>query len=640
MSPASGIGSSLGPNPRQIWGRLGLYVLVGLVAGIGAIAFYYMLEGTQFVCLSMLAGYSPPHPKHEPGLFSGAGQPIPERRWLLLILPAIGGLVSGWLVFKFAPEAEGHGTDAAIEAYHFKGGLVRARVPLIKTIASAITIGTGGSGGREGPIAQVGSGFGSVLAQLLRLSPHDRRLLMAAGMGAGIGAIFHAPLAGALFAAEVMYRELDLEHEVLVPAFVASIVSYSVFGSVFGFQPLFATPDYHFNHPLQLFPYLLLALVCAGGAAMYVTAFYGARERILVRMRIPNYLKPVVGGLLVGLIGFFLPEALSTGYSAVQACFESQVNSPAGGIVHLPTWSYVSGLFGQDAGLAAIALLALIAVAKIATTALSIGSGGSGGVFGPAVVIGAVLGGATGLLCQRLFPNLGIEPGAFALVGMGGFFAAAAKTPISTMIMVSEMTGNYNLLVPSMLVCILGYVLCRRFNLYQKQLPSHFHAPSQIGNMANAVLGQLTVGQTLRAKGETPVQTVLQSTNLKAILKQYAHTTQACLPVVDGQQRLTGVIDTRDLRRVIGEVGLEEIIIARDVELPPVVLQATDTLLTAIRRMVASNHNELVVVDAEDRRKVIGTLSRADVVAEYERQLQADIPAPALIRRAAAEPHP
>ena len=201
----------LGHDPRYLGRRLFLCVLVGVVAGFGAIGSFYMLEAGRDVCMNYLAHYDPVQAGYEQSLAPPAPDAprLPLRRWALLILPAIGGLISGFIVFTLAPEAEGHGTDAAIEAYHFKGGMVRVRVPLIKAIASAITIGSGGSGGREGPIAQIGSGFGSILAQLLRLDPRERRILMAAGMGAGIGAIFHAPLAGALFAAEVTRRRVE-----------------------------------------------------------------------------------------------------------------------------------------------------------------------------------------------------------------------------------------------------------------------------------------------------------------------------------------------------------------------------------------------------------------------------------------------
>jgi chloride channel protein, CIC family len=620
MAVADRLPVRLGPEQRELVRLLALCVVVGLVAGVGAVAFYYMLKFADFVCMDYLAGYRLTFAAHEGPLFhTAAATSPPLHRWVLLILPAAGGLISGVIVFTLAPEAEGHGTDAAIEAYHFKAGAVRSRVPLVKMITSAITIGSGGSAGREGPIAQIGSGFGSTLARLLRLPLHERRILMAAGMGAGIGAIFHAPLAGAIFAAEVMYSQLDMEHEVLVPTFIASIVAYAVFGSVFGFHPLFVTPDYQFKDAAMLLPFIILAVVCAGGAALYVTAFYGVRRHVLHGLRVPNHIKPAIGGLLVGLIGFFLPDALGTGYGVVQSVFYGD----NGRVDVLASWSWFASLFpaGADPAAIAMCLLAVIALAKIATTALTVGSGGSGGVFGPAVVIGGALGGATGMFCQRLFPGIPVQPGAFALVGMAGFFAAAANTPISTIIMISEMTGNYNLLVPSMLVCILAYTLCRRFNLYQKQLPSHLEAPSQLANMATAVLRQLNVGQAVAAKRDGPPVVVSRNANFAEIMDRFARSTQSCLPVVDAEGHLTGTIDTRDIRRVIREPGFEAIVIAQDLEIPPTTLNPMDSLLTAINRMVAVQSDELVVVDQHDSTSIIGTISRSDIIAAYDKRL-------------------
>ena len=588
------------------------------MAGIGAVGFYYLLDLGRYVFMDCLARYHPATASHELPLFPLTAEQaaVPLRRWLLLFIPAIGGLISGVIVFTLAPEAEGHGTDAAIAAYHFKGGLVRARVPLIKAISSAITIGSGGSAGREGPIAQIGSGFGSVLSQVLRLPADDRRVLMAAGMGAGIGAIFHAPLAGALFAAEVMYKELDIEHEVLVPAFIASIVAYAVIGSFFGFHPLFITPDYTIRSASMLLPFVILTLVCAAGAALYVTSFYGVRSLFFERVRLPNLIKPAIGGLVVGLIGFFLPEALGTGYGALQLFFQGNLDAlvSAKSLAHfLPA--------GTSAAVATGLLLGVIGLAKIATTSFTVGSGGSGGVFGPAVAIGGALGGATGILCQYLFPAISVQPGAFALVGMAGFFAGAANTPISTIIMISEMTGNYNLLVPSMLVCIGSYVLCRRFSLYRSQLPSRLEAPSQLGNMAVAVLRQLNVGQAIAGKSREQVTVVAQNAGFAEVMDRFARSNQACLPVVDDERRLKGIIDTRDIRRVIREPGFQVLVTAHDLQAPASTLTPEDSLLTAIQRMIASRSEELVVVEAGAPTRIVAMLSRGDVVSAYDHQL-------------------
>jgi CIC family chloride channel protein len=621
MAKAKFLETILGYGRRNLVRRLVLCIFVGVIAGLGAVSFFYLLEFARHGFLNIMANYYPSQAGNE-RLFSYVGSGS-IRRWALLLIPAFGGLVSGLIVFTLAPEAEGHGTDAAIEAYHFKGGMVRPRVPIIKTIASAITIGSGGSGGREGPIAQIGAGFGSVIAQLMKLDTRERRLLMAAGMGAGIGAIFHAPLAGALFASEVLYRELDIEYEILVPAFVASVVASAIFGTVFGFQPLFSTPSFGLHDPLQIVPFIFLAIVSSLGAALYVAVFYGVRRTMLLRLNIPNHFKPALGGLVVGVIGFFLPEALGTGYGVVQACF-SGLSDPTPGLSHLPSWNSLAALLpGATPLLVATVLLIATGLAKIGTTAFAIGSGGSGGVFGPAIVIGGALGGATGLICRPLFAPIDVQPGAFALVGMAGFFAGAAKTPVSTIIMVSEMTGNYNLLMPSMLVCILSFLFCRRFNLYEKQLPSRLEAPIHVGSMASAVLRQMTVAQALATRQPEPLITIPHDMQLREIIARYMKSTQGVLPVLDADHRLLGVIDTRNLRELIGETGLSDLVIADDIAVPAVTIRARDSLSTAIRRMVVSRHEELVVVDEQEPQKIAGMVAYANIMAAYDRHLVA-----------------
>lgn len=244
-------------------------VLTGIVAGLAAILFFWLLQTSTHVFLGKLASFIPPSPVGEG---NDAGTTL-ARRWLLPVVVMLGGLLSGLLVFALAPEAEGHGTDAAIGAFHHRFGQVRARVIPVKTLASAITIGSGGSGGREGPTAQISAGVASLLAQLLRLDPADRRVLLAAGMGAGIGAIFRAPLGGALLAAEILYIH-DMEVEALLPSLIASIVAYAVFGAWAGWQPIFgAQPNLAFEHPVQLVYYAALGLLCGAVGVAYARAF-------------------------------------------------------------------------------------------------------------------------------------------------------------------------------------------------------------------------------------------------------------------------------------------------------------------------------------------------------------------------------
>jgi CIC family chloride channel protein len=599
-------------------------MLVGIVAGLGAAGFFALLEAASSFFLGSMAHYHPLPPGQEQPLFQVVehGELL---RWVLLFLPAVGGLLSGIVVFTLAPEAEGHGTDAAIEAYHYRDGRVRKRVPLVKSVASALTIGTGGSGGREGPIAQIGSGFASTLAAWLGVSAEERRVLMASGLAAGVGAIFHAPLAGALFGAEVLYSGPDMEHEVFVPAFVTSIVAYSVFGAIFGFHPLFVTPAYTFTQPMLLLPYAGLGLISAAGGWLYVKAFYGVRHIAFHRLAIPDFLKPMLGGVGVGLIGFCLPEALASGYGVVQACFnQDTAGEGLVRILDLPTGASFAHLFpsGFSPLLIMAAFLAVIGLAKIATTALAIGTGGSGGVFGPAVVIGGALGGATGLLCQYFLPALDVQPGAFAVVGMAGFFAGAAKTPISTIIMVSEMTGNYDLLVPAMLVCIIAFTAERKTKLYEKQLPSRVDAPSKMGYMARAILRRLTVQDVLDSRRHVP-ELVLVPAEMpfSALRGLHYRKGRDLYPVIDHDGNLTGVVDDEELRNLIPEHDVDSLLIADDMQRPATTVTPHESILAVVNLMAQTPCDTVVVLEGGESRRPTATLSRSDVIEAYNRQI-------------------
>lgn len=600
-------------------GKMVLAILaIGLVAGLGAAGFLTALEGAAALFLGRMANYVPITAGSEPPLFhvTPSGDLL---RWMLLVLPTAGGLVSGLITFTFAPEVEGHGTDAAIEAFHFKDGAVRRRVPFFKALTSAITIGTGGSGGREGPIAQIGSGFASMLSDWLRMPSQTRRILMAAGMAAGIGAIFHAPLAGAIFAAEVMYRGPHIEADVLLPAFTASIIAYCVFGSIFGFEALFVTPAYHFEQPLMLIPYALLALVAAGGAMLYTRFFYGVRRVMFGSLHIPNHLKPALGGLATGIIGFFLPEALGTGYGVLQSCFDADAGRSAG-VAALPSFDAVSGLFlgsTTSPALAAAVVLLVIALGKIATTGFSIGSGGSGGVFGPAVVIGGALGAATGYVSQILFPALPVHPGAFAVVGMAGFFAAAANTPISTIIMVSEMTGNYDLLLPAMFVCAVAYVLCKRFTLYEKQLASPFEAPAHVGAAGRSFLTQFTVLDALSVCDRPATKTVGRDAPLDQIAAVFAETSQSHLVVVDDEGYPLGTI-SRELADML-EATENAPIIAGDLASPTPFVAGDDTALRVANLLTDRGLGALPAVDKDDFSRVLGVVGNKELVDVYSK---------------------
>jgi len=574
--------------------------LVGLVAGLGAIIFHVLVTSGIHIFLEGMAGFRPGEPAGEEVLFAPTNTPL--RLWALILVPGLGGLLSGILVYTFAPEAEGHGTDSALDAYHQKRGMIRGRIPIIKAIASALTMGSGGSGGREGPIAQIGAGFGSFLARRLHLPERDRRILLAAGIGAGVGSIFRAPLAGALFAAEILYADPEFESDVVIPAALSTIVAYCVFSIPFGFHSLFETPLFTFNSPLELIPYTLLALVVALTAGAFVNIFYGTRN-LFKRLPLPDHLKPMLGGLATGLVGVVIYlvvrdsntlDVMAVGYGSLQKALMGNLS---------------------------ITVLLALALGKILTTSLSIGSGGSGGVFGPSMVIGGSLGGVVGLLAQWVAPETFTQPGAFVVVGMAGFFAAAANTPISTLVMVSEMTGSYHLLLPSLWVCSIAYILGRRWSIYQSQVPSPFRSPAHRGEYFVDLLEDVRVKDVLR---DTVLVTVPQTASLNQVFQAFATAQQEFLPVLDDENRCLGMISLRTLRQLLDQDDIGPAVIARDIAVPlPAILSLDDLATQALQKLISLDVAELPVAAPHAPEIIIAMLTRGELVAAYNsRRLQ------------------
>ncbi len=568
------------------------FILIGLIAGLGSIVFHYLCQLGIHYFMDMIAGYRPPTPAGEHHLIPSTSRPF--NRWILLFLPAFGGIISGWIVYTFAPEAEGHGTDAAIDAYHRKGGFMRSRVPIVKTIASAITLTTGGSGGREGPIAQIGAGFGSFLATTLKLSDRERRIMMAAGIGAGVGSIFRAPLAGALFAAEVLYRDPEFESEVIIPSGISSVVAYCLFCLVFGWGSLFQSPDFLFRNPLELGPYIVLSLVLVVTGMLYVKSFYGITHIFRSVKWLPNHLKPAIGGLCTGIIGFFLPQTLAFGYGFAQQALNNELT---------------------------ISFLLLLALGKIVTTSFSIGSGGSGGVFGPSVVIGGAMGGVVGKLFHFLMPGIVTEPGAFVVVGMAGFFTAVSNTPISTIIFVSEMTNSYHLLLPSLLVCSVSYLTAQRWTIYHRQVKSKIDSPAHAGEFFIDILQTIKVKDLMQHVRQ--VNPIPQEISFSEFKKIFSKTKQHYFPVIDNNQRLTGIFSSTDIRGVLFSPGIGALIRMKDISTSDIIVTSPSEDLNAVlQKFTIKNIDSLPVVRDDDHGILIGMLNRREVISFYNKKVQ------------------
>ncbi len=571
-----------------------LAVLVGIVAGSGAIFFYFATNSLEHLTLGKIGNFHPPlEGTPESSFNTFIGDLSTPYRWCLFLLPALGGIISGWLVYTFAPEAEGHGTDGAIEAFHRKGGVIRGRVPIIKTIASIVTIGTGGSAGREGPIAQIGAGFGSFVATKLGLSAKDRRILLLAGMAGGIGATFRSPLGGALLAVEVLYRDPEFEHEGLIPSIISSIIAYSLFGAVTGWKPLLDTPLFRFDQPSELLLYLVLGILCALFGVLYVKVFYGMRDAFR-KLPLPNWIKPAIGGLLLVILAMFIPQVLGSGYGWVQAA-----------------------LYGKMA----LWVMLVVALAKIVATSLTISSGGSGGVFAPSLVIGAMLGGTFGATAELLFPMLVQDPRAYVLVGMAGFFAGVANAPIATLIMVSELTGNYGLLAPLMLVCVVAMIVMRNNTIYEKQVACRFDSPAHLGDFVIDILDGIQV-KSLAKKGRKPTL-IPEGMTLPEILNKIAAAKTTYYPVVDEEGLMTGIFSMTDIRRILNDDIPPTLVVAGDLATRNVIYATPEEPLnSAMKKLTARNLDEIPVVDAEMPRKVLYMLSRRTLLAQYAEKME------------------
>jgi CIC family chloride channel protein len=570
-------------NLRQVQRWAIFSIVIGIVSGFGAVLFYLGLRTVTYYVLGGIGGFYPPSPGGELPIFS---QPATNVKWLLFLLPAAGGLLAGIIIFTYAPEAEGHGTDAVIDAYNNKRGFIRKRVPIIKAISSIITIGSGGSAGREGPMAQIGAGFGSTFASFLKLSDRDRRIMVICGTAAGIGSIFKAPLGGAIFGIEVLYKS-DLETEGLVPAFISSTVAYSIFSSFFGWGHVFTTPSFNFTDPVELIFYGVLGILCAVTAVLFVMIFYGLRDKVFKPLKIKPHFKPAIGGLLVGVIAIFFPEVLGTGYGWTQMAINGDVVKMS------------------------IILMMVLVLAKILATSFTISSGGSGGVFAPSLVIGAMVGGAFGQISALVFPNIITQPGSYALVGMGSLLAGAAKVPIAAIVMVSEMAGNHNLLAPMMVASTISYVLADKWTIYEKQVENRASSLAHRSEMTVDILESAQVKDAMT----TNIITVSPSLSIQGIfdlIHKYGYTG---FPVVD-DKKLVGIITFEDAEKVPSDK--RDITQVKDsMTRKLIVAEPEDSLEDALMELLDKKIGRLLVVESSDPTKLVGILTKLDIIRAH-----------------------
>jgi CIC family chloride channel protein len=457
-------------------------ILLGVVGGLSAQLFTWMLRVFNNLFMVKLAGYIQPGlPEEGRSLTQTIGT---HGLWLIPVATTLGGLIAGILVYSLAPEAEGHGTDTAVKAYHQAGGFIRTRVAPLKMLASAITIGSGGSAGREGPTALISAGIGSIYATLTKRSDEDRRTLLLIGMASGLSAIFRSPIGTAFFAVEVLYSGMEFDTWVLLYTMLGSIVAYTVNGLFVGWAPLFNVPtNIIAPNSVEYLWYAALGVIAGLLAVLLPEIFYRTRD-LFKLIHIPPHFKPAIGGLGVGLMALVLPQILGGGYGWIQEAIDGEL---------------------------VLGLMAVLILAKIIALSLTISSGGSGGVFAPGLFVGAMLGGTLAKVFHQ-------PDAAFVIVGMAAVFAGAARVPIATLFMVTEMTGGYDLLVPAALAIMISYVVQKQVSLkvkyaslYEGQVEGRPDSPAhQIEHLETAI--------RLLAKRKINLPETISHLNLRTLL--------------------------------------------------------------------------------------------------------------------------
>ncbi len=554
-----------------------LAILVGVVAGFGAIAFRWLIKSFKL-------------------LFFGGGANILGflGEYYIILLPAIGGLIVGLLVYYGAREAKGHGVPEVMEAVAIRGGRIRPRVSIIKSLASSICIGSGGSVGREGPIVQIGSSFGSTLGQWLKLPDDWVRTLVACGAAGGISATFNAPIGATFFALEIILGRF------VTPRFgfvVVSSVAANIISRVFlGDQPSFGIVPYSMVSYWEVIPYAILGILAGVVAVAFVRLLYKS-EDMFDSLHIPEYVKPAIGGIGLGLIGLYSYDLLGVGYGDVY---------------------WVSHMSADQALAGEIALVPLIIllILKIAATSLTLGSGGSGGVFAPSLFIGAMLGGAFGTLAHNLLPAQIDPSGAYALVGMAAVFAGAARAPITATIILFEMTMDYKIILPLLVAVVISTVVSRslsRESIYTFKL---VRRGIDIRHLEQTrPMREITVGEAMTRNFPTVLPTAAVSELVTRLQRSGHHG----FPVVDKDGNISGVVTLSDVEAVMSK-GSPEGVTVGDIASESVIVAYPDQYLhDVLLKFDVRDVGRIPVVDRNNPRHLLGVLRRHDIIRAYTR---------------------
>lgn len=552
-------------------GLVALSLLVGAGSGLGAVLYVYMIEWAK-------------------KLFMGGSHslmPAIGPLWIV-VSTSLGGLVCGLLVYYLAGGKGGDGVPDIMASVAENGGKLRAGFAITKIITSAITIGSGGSAGREGPMVQVGACLGSSIGQILRLDDERIRLLVACGSAGAIASAFNAPIGGALFALEVILRTFNSRS--FGGVVLATVASATVSHAFLGNNPAFIVPKYSLKSAWELPLYILMGVFCAFAAILYIKIFHGS-EALFKKIRIWWPIKPVIGGALVGIMGIWMPRVLASGYDTM-------------------TWAL--------AGKAAVVMMAALILGKMIATSLTLGSGGSGGTFAPSLFIGCALGYTFGHIANIFFPHITAGPGAYALVAMGAFFAGAIRAPMTSILIIFEMTKDYNVMLPLMAAVVISALICdhiHKADIYTLKLLNR--GIDLTKSRAMDRLDNITVGRAMTSDFET----VDVDMPLSELINKFNESGHHGFPVTMSDDRLWGIVTLADIESVPeGKIGG---LTVRDVATCPArTVRPDQSLHEAIKQFGVGNIGRLPVVDRSDPDKLIGILRRSDIIEAYATNLR------------------
>ena len=553
-------------------------IIIGILGGFAGVGIRALIKGISLISF--------------PGNGTFLENVLHAPWYLVLFAPIIGGLLVGPIIYFFAPEAKGHGVPEVMEAILLKGGRIRPIVVVVKAIASAISIGSGGSVGREGPIVQIGSSLGSTIGQFFKVPTKKLKTLVGCGAGAGIAAAFNAPIAGALFAVEIILMDFAVAQfsPIVIASVMATVVSHAFSGNF----PAFEVTGYQLVSPYEMIFYFVLGGFCGLVSYAFIKTLYFLEDFFDNKFKFPPYLKPVIGGTAIGIIGLLAPQIMGVGYDSINEALRNNI-----------IWYFA---------------LSLIFI-KIIATAITLGSGGSGGIFAPALFMGAMCGAFFGHFVHLLYPAISASPGAYALVAMGGLVAGTTRAPITAIIIVFELTKDYNIILPLMVTCIISMIISSKLSresIYTLKLILR-NINIKEGQEIN-IMESIFVREVYKSEYDS----IKITDDFAKVIKSLIKGGYPEFPVIDSQNNIKGMLSIFDIKDYMYErEALKNLLIAGDILRSnfPVTLP-DENCQAALDKMKEYDIEGIPVVLANDNKKLLGMIWLKDIQDAYQKEIE------------------